>query len=606
MSDTLPTQSNRLWSTPMRDLLRGRITGRLDWKFRLKTAGLPSPVTELIGGIVKRTRLWRAEKVAIVDELIAHFKDGLEAGGTADEMMDKFGDPRAAAKLIRRAKRRNRPLVWHVWNFTIKFCGIVAGIYVVLIVRFCIGQPTPNVDYIARLNEPVLAAPDSDRAWPLWRKAIVAASDGPDGNGNLSFSNVLGAGSDAPPSWSQKVDWLNHHQDAVALAQQAAAKPILGFIYGPGGSEIDPQLYPHLSDSSGKNSPLISVLLPQLSDVRRMASMLSVDARRGAELSDPARVEADLSALQGLARQLRGSDRFLVTQLVALRIDDLMIDRLQRTIFEHADLFSDGQLIGFAHGLAKPRVAGDLIQVSGERPFFADILQRIYTDDGHGDGRLTLKGVQTIPRLASVPNDQDWGMNNAMVVASPVPMLIATRAEMTKAYDGLMDQTEANFGQPIRTVDWAAFDSRIISVHRSPVGRMRYILVDMLLPSFERAQASCERYLGERDGTEVAIALEMYKRRHGSYPASLEALAPQWLPEIPVDRITGDPIKYRLINGRPVVYSVGADRIDDGGKRPVVKPGSNSNQDTAAQWDVKPADAPSGDWVLYPPKPADD
>jgi hypothetical protein len=53
-----------------------------------------------------------------------------------------------------------------------------------------------------------------------------------------------------------------------------------------------------------------------------------------------------------------------------------------------------------------------------------------------------------------------------------------------------------------------------------------------------------------------------------------------------------------------VVYSVGADRVDDGGKVPMTK-GGNRDPESAANWGIKPSDAPRGDWVLYPPEPED-
>lgn len=62
----------------------------------------------------------------------------------------------------------------------------------------------------------------------------------------------------------------------------------------------------------------------------------------------------------------------------------------------------------------------------------------------------------------------------------------------------------------------------------------------------------------------VAIALELYRRRHGAWPATLAELIPDLLPEIPLDRYDGAPLRYRLIQGKPVIYSVGEDGNDDG------------------------------------------
>ena len=111
-----------------------------------------------------------------------------------------------------------------------------------------------------------------------------------------------------------------------------------------------------------------------------------------------------------------------------------------------------------------------------------------------------------------------------------------------------------------------------------------------------------ERYLGDRDGLLVGIALEAYHRRHGRYPATLGELTPDLLPAVPADRITGDPVRYRLVDGEPIVYSVGADRVDDGGRPadnggPLAVDPLRVRTDAAASWGVSAADAPRGDWV---------
>jgi hypothetical protein len=50
-------------------------------------------------------------------------------------------------------------------------------------------------------------------------------------------------------------------------------------------------------------------------------------------------------------------------------------------------------------------------------------------------------------------------------------------------------------------------------------------------------------------------------------------------------------------DGKPVIYSVGVDRTDDGGKR--LAGNGLYAHDTAAMW-TKPQVMPLGDWVLYP------
>jgi hypothetical protein len=78
MSDALqkPTLFRRMFHTPVRDALRGRITGRLDVSGAIESSGLPQTAKDLIRRVVRRTRLWRIERADVAQELIAHFADG--------------------------------------------------------------------------------------------------------------------------------------------------------------------------------------------------------------------------------------------------------------------------------------------------------------------------------------------------------------------------------------------------------------------------------------------------------------------------------------------------------------------------------------------------
>lgn len=69
--------------------------------------------------------------------------------------------------------------------------------------------------------------------------------------------------------------------------------------------------------------------------------------------------------------------------------------------------------------------------------------------------------------------------------------------------------------------------------------------------------------------TRVMLCLEMYRHRHGSYPATLEALVPEFMDYLPVDPSNGGSFIYKLVkgdaSGRPyLLYSAGPDGHDDG------------------------------------------
>jgi hypothetical protein len=81
----------------------------------------------------------------------------------------------------------------------------------------------------------------------------------------------------------------------------------------------------------------------------------------------------------------------------------------------------------------------------------------------------------------------------------------------------------------------------------------------------------------------VACALECYRLAHGEYPEKLDALAPQFIAQIPHDVIGGKPLHYsREDGGKFLLYSIGWNETDDGGQIGLSKYGTDTTK---------------GDWV---------
>ena len=65
----------------------------------------------------------------------------------------------------------------------------------------------------------------------------------------------------------------------------------------------------------------------------------------------------------------------------------------------------------------------------------------------------------------------------------------------------------------------------------------------------------------------TALAVERYRLAHaGRIPDSLATLTPALLPTIPLDPFDGRPLRFRSRASGYVVYSIGPDLTDDGGK----------------------------------------
>jgi hypothetical protein len=78
-------------------------------------------------------------------------------------------------------------------------------------------------------------------------------------------------------------------------------------------------------------------------------------------------------------------------------------------------------------------------------------------------------------------------------------------------------------------------------------------------------------YLANVRTASVALALQRFRLRTGQWPETLPELVPQDLPEMLKDPFEDAPLRYKRLELGFVVYSVGEDRGDDGG-RPLPPP----------------------------------
>jgi hypothetical protein len=66
--------------------------------------------------------------------------------------------------------------------------------------------------------------------------------------------------------------------------------------------------------------------------------------------------------------------------------------------------------------------------------------------------------------------------------------------------------------------------------------------------------------------TDAGLAVECYRQKHGRWPERLDDLTPECCDAVPIDMYTGKPLQYRRHKDGVVVYSVGPDEKDNGGK----------------------------------------
>lgn len=246
-----------------------------------------------------------------------------------------------------------------------------------------------------------------------------------------------------------------------------------------------------------------------------------------------------------------------------------------------------GRLITFADVVAAHPDAlvanGSTIDVMGialmaqlvERPWSAEVLAAV-------DAELA--------RLDAAMSSRAW------VEAIPVVerFLAATDPE---AYAAAVGDTQAFLAAVDGAVALALkqIDAPVAERERPGAGYMERMTATMMatkhmgddlearmavIPAAERMVGMIETHLNMRAqssamiaGLRAAIAAERYRLAHGMYPETIEAVGPAFLAEIPQDPITGGAIGYRRVEGDAhgrgyLVYSVGPDGEDDGGRAP--------------------------------------
>ncbi len=479
-------------------------------------------------------------------------------------------------------------------------------VYTALAVRFFAGTPNISRNFAAEFNAILAEVPEEQRAWPVYRGALLRLERFDGENWEWPDVPLVGPGSE------RGVAYLERNAAALELARRAAAMAVLGrevsdawdreLAGGPSASpDVDDRRY-----TPSSNPPVMDWVSDHLGGLRRLSEMLLADARLAAARGEGDRVHADIAAMIGLAEHA-GQHPTLMPQMMSLALARRAIQALGEVMGHDAGLMTEDQLEdlgarlrGFAGG-GRPALALDT-----ERLHVLDLAQRCFTDDGAGDGRVTLEGVQELWWLTNGAKLTGVSHGVGRYIVGPVTTLrFGSRKELVAEYDRLVGLHALDAAMPI----WQRPTPGALEQERERVlagggggggGRASGVqeLVCLLLPGIERGEEGIDRFIVERDAALVGIAAELHRRRTGVYPASGAELAAAFPAGMPPDWVDGEPLRYVVRDGRGVVYSLGTDADDDGGREPEEEAGWAGRHPAAIKPGGRPP--PDGDWVLWP------
>jgi hypothetical protein len=324
------------------------------------------------------------------------------------------------------------------------------------------------------------------------------------------------------------------------------------------------------------------ILLPHLAPLKRCSEIL--EARSLAELANnqPDKALDDVKLGLRLAEAVR-TEPVIITHLVRIAIVQLMLQPVWEGLAEHK--WSDAQLVELDAALARLDFLADYkLSVRGERAMHIKVVDWLEQKRSRywklfnimdSDTRNGMNNFGVTVEIYLMP--KGWFYQNEIVIAQLDQQWIlpaVDEAQQTIA-PKMIALAQTNIDAALQP---RAFD------------RFARLLVPALgnyavKAAFGQSQANLAR---------TTLALERYRLAKGGYPETLDALAPQFIAQVPHDVIGGQPLKYRReANGQFVLYSVGWNETDDGG----VLVFKNGRKDTPES----SMDTDQGDWVWkYP------
>ncbi len=370
--------------------------------------------------------------------------------------------------------------------------------------------------------------PDDENAAALW-KAAEALLVLPEGKAKQASVNAMESLFDGPAleGESRKAlsDWVAKNLRAVDLVIEASSRPC--FVYGP------------------SDAPLWDKPIPNATKLLHAARLLA--ARALLEADGPSwktGLDGCVHGMRFFGTLARGDGSVLIMGLVTIADLKMLIAGLDRVVqgrtMDTADLLSllkeldvaswqgtfirsvrTDAVLGLEWGLA--RIAGDP-RVLDQSPFFGSKRLERFWD------WLTRPALKT-----NLRQGLEWLGEVDKLLPLPYP-------EQRDAFDRLVTRLRPDLE------DKDLLDEFLIWDHR---------------PAFMK-EATLEAMM---HATRAGLACKAFRNVNRRYPERLEELVPSLLPEVPLDPFSGKPLIYRLSGDGILIYSVGSNGRDDGGRQ---------------------------------------
>ena len=377
------------------------------------------------------------------------------------------------------------------------------------------------------------------------------------GKAMVGWMQLDARSSDFTNSWDDFTADVEANRPAIELLHQVLERPKLDF---------------QLDYKKG-----IALLLPHLSPLKRATQKL--DAAVIYDLHNGERGAAVTNILTMLALvQRNASEGLLISHLVRIAMTSITVTPTWE--FLQAANATDAPLAALQKGWEQMDFLSDAENTfETDRVWGMDFIQKARASHENFEGAFSV--VASMSSSGSSSSGWDWETiteKSRHAVAEVMWRSSWSYSDELRTLKGEQIVLEAlrtmqtNQSQFYKA-DYDAMTSRLSSLGITNAGEafFRALKIPNLNevfgdwgsgPAVRKAikmQASCRVVV-------AAIALKRFQLKHGKWPDTLNELAPEFLPSVPVDPYDGKPLRYHPnADGTFLLYCVGEDGVDDGG-----------------------------------------
>ncbi len=517
---------------------------------------LPASAADLIKLIIKKMRYRKKVRDEVMAELGYHFEDELKDCKTdadkqqkAQSLIEDFGDPKLLAILLRRAKKRCRPLWRTIVVRTFQVTGLLLLCLIFYAASFLIAKPNLKVDYLEVFNE--MARPEiseQDNAWPCYEKAIEAYVKPnyqllPWRIVHINLNSSFTGFDDLSETEQGDIrNWIQQNQTAWNHFLAASRMPYCFSEY-------------KVSENH-KDNWVLYILLPALSELREV--MQAGVWRSRMQRDSGQSIQALQSCLAVVRSAKHWQKRLPITeQIVGIDFSNYGHYEILRTL--EAQEFTTEDLLNLQNDLQHIYSEGfGLMNIEPEKFFFRDTVQQVFTDGGLGGGHLIPERLAPLMPLATGDEEVD------KFILLPKSLIHAGRNETLERANQLYDEIiELSRMTPYSK----HINDRSAKKLIDALPEYRFFLYRAFFPAFDQASELSYRAKALHEATLTVIALKRWRLEKDAYPSDLAQLVDTgYLEKVPMDPFSDKALVYRKSGDDFILYSVGRNFTDNGGK----------------------------------------